>query len=819
MERYLCIHGHFYQPPRENPWLEAVEIQDSAYPYHDWDERITAECYAPNSASRILDQEGHILRIASNYARISFNFGPTLLSWMETNSAEVYAAILQADKQSIEWRSGHGNALAQAYNHMIMPLANERDRQTQVVWGIRDFAHRFRRFPEGMWLPETAVDLKTLDVLAGCGIKFTVLAPHQARRVRKLGAPRWKDVSGGSIDPSRAYLQNLPSGRNITLFFYDGPISAAIAFEGILKNGEDLAHRFLSGFSDARDWPQMLHIATDGETYGHHHKFGDMALAFAMNYLESNALARLTNYGEYLEKSPPLHEVQVVENTSWSCMHGIERWRGDCGCNSGAQAGWNQQWRKPLREALDWLRDRLAKAFEASTGGYLQDPWKARDDYINVMFDRSEENVRGFTDRHGRRELSHEEKIRLLKLLEMQRNLMLMYTSCGWFFDELSGIETVQVIEYAARAVQLASELFSEKGLEERFARRLAAASSNLPEHANGARIYEKFVAPVAIDLKKVAAHHAISSVVEDLPETSGVFSYSVAREDYRKLGAGRASLALGRVAVSSNVTLESEMITFCTLHLGGHIFNGGVRTFRGSDAYGTMKQQVSSAFEKGDFADVIRLMDAHFGMHNYSVRHLFRDKQREVLGLVLEDTMRELELSHRSVFENNRILMSFLKEMGLPVPKAFRTAEEFVLNLDLERIFQNEKIDLLRLEEVTNAIHRSAVEVDSVRIEFLIRRNLEKLLKTLSRQPFDEELLLYLKRLLEVLRVLPLEVNLWAVQNIFYRTAVTDCRESFSKAAGGDDSAKEWLDHFMQIGQLLFFASSAIYDACAEGQ
>ena len=363
-DRNVCIHGHFYQPPRENPWLEAIEIQDSAHPYHDWNERINTECYAPNAASRIVDGERRIMSIISNYARMSFNFGPTLLSWIEMYAPGVYQAILEADRQSIEWRSGHGSALAQVYNHIIMPLADTRDKRTQVLWGIRDFISRFKRFPEGMWLSEAAVDLETLDILAEQGILFTILAPNQAEGVRKLGAGKWKEVSGGRIDPSRAYLCKLPSGRDISIFFYDGPISQAVAFEKILFRGENFISRLMSGFSDERNWPQILNIATDGETYGHHHKFGDMALTYALDHIEKYGKEGLTNYGEYLEKYPPTHEVQIFENSSWSCIHGIERWRSNCGCNSGGRPEWDQAWRGPLRDALDWLREQLASRFE-----------------------------------------------------------------------------------------------------------------------------------------------------------------------------------------------------------------------------------------------------------------------------------------------------------------------------------------------------------------------------------------------------------------------------------------------------------------------
>jgi alpha-amylase/alpha-mannosidase (GH57 family) len=385
MERYICIHGHFYQPPRENPWLEAIEFQDSAYPYHDWNERITAECYATNAVSRILDGDDQIADLVNNYSKISFNFGPTLLSWLEENAADVYQAILEADRESQKNFLGHGSALAQAYNHMILPLANRRDRFTQIHWGIRDFEHRFGRKPEGMWLPETAVDLETLDILAELGICFTVLAPYQASRVRRIGARNWRDISGGRIDPTMAYEQRLPSGRKIALFFYDGPISRAVAFERLLTRGEHFAQRLVGAFSEKRTWPQLLHIATDGESYGHHHRFGDMALAYALHYIESNDLAHLTNYGEYLEKCPPTHQVEIFEKTSWSCAHGVDRWWSDCGCNSGGRPGWNQAWRTPLRNSLDWLRDNLAPVYEEKARQFLKAPWEARDAYIGVI--------------------------------------------------------------------------------------------------------------------------------------------------------------------------------------------------------------------------------------------------------------------------------------------------------------------------------------------------------------------------------------------------------------------------------------------------
>ncbi len=805
MERLICVHGHFYQPPRENPWLEAIEVQDSAYPYHNWNEKITAECYAPNAASRILDKENRIIDIVGNYARISFDFGPTLLSWMEKASPDTYQAILDADGQSREAHSGHGSAIAQAYNHLIMPLANARDKRTQVGWGIRDFERRFKRVPEGMWLPEMAVDAKTLDIMAEWGIKFTILSPDQAGKIAKVGTNTWEDVTSGRIDPTRAYLCKLPSGRSITIFFYDGPISKAVAFERLLENGEDFVTRLTSGFSDQREWPQMVHIATDGETYGHHHKFADMALAFALRQIEVQGVARLTNYGEYLEKYPAAYEVQIVENTSWSCAHGIERWRANCGCNSGGHPGWIQEWRAPLREALDWLRDQSAELFEKRAGEYLKDPWAARDAYIEVVLNRSDESINQFLKGHARRKLAGPEKTTCLKLMEMQRHLMLMYTSCGWFFDEISGIETVQVIRYAGRAIQLAEELFS-RNFEEGFVGRLSCAKSNLAEIKDGAHLYDKFVRPAMVGLDKVAAHYAISSLIEDYEDPIRIYCYNVKREDYQRTQTGEARLAVGRISVASTITLDSTIASFSVLHLGGHIFNGGVDVSLGNDAYRSMKQEITTAFEKGDFANIVRLMDHQAGMQTYSLLQLFRDEQRKILEHIISETLEGFEHTYRLIYENNRLLMLFLQEAGMPVPKTFLLAAEFVLNVDIKSALETEEIDLERIRNAVNEVARWQLALDQVDLEFAVRRKLEQMIDALQRSPLDLSLLSKLQALLGLLPSLPLAVNLWYVQNVYFDMLKAIYADMLSRAKAGDRDAPRWVEGFNQVGQALSF-------------
>lgn len=800
MERYLCIHCHFYQPPRENPWLEFVELQESAYPYHDWNERITAECYAPNSASRILDAEGRITQIVNNYSRISFNFGPTLLSWMELNSPDVYQAILNADRQSQERFSGHGSAIAQAYNHLIMPLAKRRDRETQVKWGIRDFESRFGRAPEGMWLPETAVDMETLEILADNGIKYTILAPNQARQTRRHGR-QWRNVEGGKIDPKLSYFCHLPSGKKIDLFFYDGPISRAVAFEKLLSSGETFANRLMSGFTE-RKYPQLMHIATDGETYGHHHPHGDMALAYALHYVESKNLAHITNYGEFLEKHPSAHEVEIIENTSWSCIHGIERWRSDCGCNSG-RAGWNQSWRQPLRNALDYLRDDITEPYEQRAGDLVHDPWQTRDDYIDVVLNRSAENVDDFLRNHQTRELNESEQVELLKMLEMQRHAMLMYTSCGWFFDELSGIETVQVIQYAARAIQIAQELFGDHR-EEKFTELLAQAPTNIPEYQNGAEVYRRFAKPAMVDLLGVGAHYAIKALFRGFEENSSIYAYQVDLLSSRIMQAGRMRIALGRADIRSKVTRHHAEVTFGVLHLGDNNVFAGVREFRGQVEYDRLLADSETAFARVDIADSIRALDRHFGQTAYSLKSLFKDERQRVVSLLLASVVDEAEAMYRQIYANHAPLLRFLTESHMPLPKVLSVTSEFVINAALRRAFENEPLDLSRIAALLDAARRENLNLDNAGLSYSLTGRVNSLMQAFAAMPEDIETLRRMNAVFEMVRALPFQPNLWKVQNLFYGMTQT----LYPQVAGSADSrAAGWIREFTQLGEKLGLA------------
>lgn len=804
MNRYLCIHGHFYQPPRENPWLEDVELQDSAYPYHDWNERISAECYAPNAASRILDSQERIIEIVNNYAKISFNFGPTLLSWMESHMPEAYRSILEMDRESRKRFSGHGSALAQAYNHLIMPLANRRDKHTQVLWGIRDFRHRFGRKPEGLWLPETAVDLETLDLLAEQGIKFTLLAPHQARRMRRIGDRSWKDVSGGRIDPKRPYLCRLPSGRSLVIFFYDGPISQDVAFGGLLTNGENFAKRLLSSFSEDMERPQLGHIATDGETYGHHHRYGDMALAFSLYYLESSHLARITIYAEYLEKYPATHEVEIFENTSWSCFHGVERWRNDCGCSSGMHPEWTQAWRASLREAMDWLRDMLAPLYEREMAFYVQDPWQVRDEFIGVVLDRSIPNVEKFFARHAVRELSREEKVKVLKLLEMQRHALLMQTSCGWFFDEISGIEPIQIIQYAARAMQLAREV-SGVELEPAYLKILERAPSNVPTLKTGARVYEMFVKPAMVDLLRVGAHYAMSSMFVEYPKVTKIYCYTVDREIYDRVESGKQKVAIGRVRLRSDITWEERDLSFAVLHLGDHNLNGGVRELLGNEAFASMAREIKEAFLKGDIPEVVRLTDKHFDTHNYSLWHLFKHEQRKALSQILSFTAKEIEGFFQHIYDDHYPIMQAMNEMRVPLPKSLAIPMEYILNLNLRKLLESEELDIDRIERLIADVGRWSVELDKATLGFIATQRVNALIERLFQTPEDLHLLETVEAAIRTLDNLHLGLDVWKAQNIYFSIGKQQIFNGMrERVLRGDAAAEKWVKLFNNLGNYL---------------
>jgi alpha-amylase/alpha-mannosidase (GH57 family) len=799
-QRFVCVHGHFYQPPRENPWLETVETQDSAAPYHDWNERITAECYAPNGAARIVDGKNRILRITNNYARMSFNVGPTLLSWMQEKAPLTCAMIRDADRLSQRQFGGHGSAMAQVYNHIIMPLASTRDRETQIVWGIADFEHRYGRKPEGMWLAETAVDLESLDLLARHGIRFTILAPHQCARVRPLPgadaptavtakapatkggavenaatAAGWKDTLDASVDTTQPYLVQTSPGHSIAVFFYDGPVSRAIAFDGLLNSGEVFAERLMGGFRES-DAPQLTHVATDGESYGHHHRHGEMALAYALQLIEEGD-AKLTNYGQFLANFPPTQEAEIVENSSWSCFHGVERWRSDCGCNGG-KAGWNQKWRTPLRQALDWLRDCVAPLVRDATSALLTGADAARNDYISVILDRSQSSVDAFFARNSIRTLTAEERVRALQLMELERNAMLMYTSCGWFFDDISGIETVQIVTYAARVLELAAALFPEtRGvLEKSFTDRLAEAKSNEPQWRDGRYIYDEAIRPMLVDLEQVVAHYAISCVFPRAGESSimerdRLFCYSIAHLWETTLPYGLGQLRLGRVRICSMLTEECEEAAYGLLHFGDQNVSAAVKRVEAGEQEGLilLAKEIEDAVDASNLTEVVRLMDDYFGESRFSLTSLFADEQRRIVKSILDPAMQSLETALTDLYSSHASLLHFLGRSGLPRPAALRVAAQFAIHAQLRRALEADPIDVAAVERLLAQAREDAVVVDYPTLGYLADERMHAAMERLQQTPSDPEAVRHALSLATALKALPFTLDLWQAQNIWY--------------------------------------------------
>ena len=805
--RAVCIHAHFYQPARENPWLERIEIQDSAAPDHDWNERIARESYAPNAASRILDGAGRIEEIVNNYERISFNFGPTLLSWMEDSDPDTYERILQADKASQRRFGGHGNALAQPYNHMILPLALEDDARTQIRWGIDDFRARFQRDPEGMWLPEAGVDTRTLEQLAAEGIEFTILSPYQAARMRPVGASTWLDASGGRVDPSRPYVVNLPSGKTISVFFYDGPISRAVAFERLLAHGADFLGRLLEAFDPAREGPQLAHIATDGETYGHHHSHGDMALAWTLRAIESRRDVDLTNYGQFLEQHPPSWEVEIAERSSWSCSHGIGRWREHCGCETGGQPGWTQQWRQPLRQALDELRAELREVYDVIAPEVFRSPQAARGAYVQVLLDRSDRNVDAWLDRHLRGERTPEEETRALRLLEMERHAQLMFTSCGWFFSDIGGIETVQVMQYAARAMQLALAL-SGRSLEERMLETLALAQGNTAAVPDGAIAWEKYVVPARVDLSRVAAQAGVRAIWDHMEPHTSVGAYEVRRERVTGIESGRYRAAVGIVEVRSTLTRESGRYAFAFLDPGDSLFlQGGVRSADSAlnDIEG-IASSLRDALSDGDILRATRLLERYFPDSSDAMRLLFRDEQRQLVERIRQAAMEEAESMYRQLYDRYVPLVRLHARLGIPLPRTLGAATELVMNLSLRRELEAPSPSDEAVRSLVQQAEKAGATLDAPMLGFVYERRVDAASTDLRRRPEDYRALEALLSLLEVADALPFAVDLWTAQNSYERIRRESLPELSHRAKAGDPEAEARLRSMREIGRRLRF-------------
>lgn len=791
---YVNVHGHFYQPPRENPYLDAIERQPSAAPFHDWNERIYSECYRPNAFARILNDRGEVVGIVNNYEYLSFNIGATLMTWLERYDMEVYNRIIEADRKSAQRLNGHGNAIAQVYNHIIMPLANDRDKYTQIRWGKEDFRSRFGRDPEGMWLAETAVDYATLEALIAEGIQFIVLAPSQAERCRPVPVegepePEWHEVGGGQIDPTRPYRcflkdKDLNGDRKyIDIFFYDGPISRDMGFNDVLTSSQHLAGRLgLAIHGDHRP-SQLISVATDGETFGHHKGGTEKCLAYAFTKEFPNLGWTVTNYAHYLSISPPSWEVELKPVTAWSCSHGVNRWQDDCGCGGGG--GWHQKWRRPLRESLNWLRDELIKIYEQEGRRFFRDPWEARDDYIHVMRDRSHKNVDAFLDRHQIHPLTQAEQVDAIRLLEMQRHSLLMYTSCGWFFEEISRPEGVQILRYAARAIELAGDVAGVQ-LEREFVARLAWAPSNVEFFKDGANVYRHLVVTAQISLEQVAAHYAISGLFTSYSHQQRIYCYEAYQRDYQLQRMGPLTLAVGQLQLVSEITRESVDLVFAVLHIGGWDFHCCIQPFAGRRAYTEMKEHLFGVLEQASAAHAILAMNEHFDGKSYSLRDLFAEERHRIMRLLSQETLMRLDQLYSQVYRDNYGVMMGFHRDELPVPKELQVAAEIALGhrctmtvaaLEQEMGIGNGdgqtiSTHLAELEAIaTEAGHmRCHLDLPEVKVilEQLIQRSLWHLLHETTPDT-SEAALNQLERLIAVSQQLNVGLALYRAQELYF--------------------------------------------------
>jgi len=767
----FVIHGHFYQPPRENPWTQRVELQPSASPHHNWNERIFAECYRPNVHARILDGQGRVLRLVNNYRHLSFNIGPTLLSWMEEHHPITYARIIEADRWSVEER-GFGNALAQAYNHTILPLDDPRDRVTQVRWGRVDFERRFGRSPDGMWLPETAANHDVLDILIDEGLKFTVLSPYQAGRVRPLDGSGgrsehpWRDVGGGHVDPTRPYryFHQDGSGRHLDLFFYDGPKSKSVAFERVLSTSQ----RFCDNLTAHAPRDGVVILATDGESYGHHTAYGDRTLAHAFAMEGPSRQLQFTNLAAYLAAHPPTMEAQLSPGddhlgTSWSCAHGVGRWARDCGCHTGGGPGWNQAWREPLRRALERVRTHAAAVFDERMGAWMDDPWEARNDYLEVI-GQGPEDFAAWSQSHARRACTPSELVEQRTLFEMQLQAMLMFTSCGWFFNDLSGIETVQVLTYAARCMDYLDELGAPSP-EREFLEILGEARSNIPSQGTGADIYQRVVPRARVTHRRAAGHLAISTLIEDPTPRGLIGPWEYELRHHRKETSGPFSVSAGYASLTSVRTDRRDEHAFMAVHLGGIDFYAAVRPGMDEHSFRDKSAAIMEELDETSLAFLLRSVFEAFGPQEFRLDDMLPGAGEELASSVFRDLVERFSATYARLYRDHGRTLEMLQGAGFDIPRELRAAAEFALKRQFEDEIRRQEHSrdpeaYRRAIEIAEEIDRRGYDVDRT----TSRRTFEQLiyrstLKALGRS--DEDSAYATAELLELSRRLQLEVSL----------------------------------------------------------
>ncbi|HET6951641.1 MAG TPA: DUF3536 domain-containing protein [Acidimicrobiales bacterium] len=664
----FVLHGHFYQPPRENPWTEVVPRQPSAAPFHDWNERITAECYRPNGWARIFDDHGRIVAIVDNYERLSFNMGPTLLPWLEDRSPEVYERILDADRRT-------RRAIAQAYGHAILPLCNDRDLLTQIRWGLADFRYRFGREAEGMWLPETAVDERVLAALAEEGVGFTILAPDQIAATRLLagrGGPDggWSPATGPDLPGTLRWRHPDDPDLGIDLVVYDGPISHDVAFGGFPS--QVVVGRIVR--SGARG---LVSVACDGETFGHHHPYADRGVAYALSLEAHRRGVRLPRLADWLAEHPPTLEGRV-RLSAWSCAHGVGRWKEDCGCHTGGEPGWSQAWRGPLRAALDRVRDAAAEVFERRGPQVLHDPWAARDAYVDLVLGAT--TVDRFADRHvvgGRGAVRA--VVQALTLLESQRHALLMYTSCGWFFNDLAGLETVQIMRYAACCADLLSELGERPPVDEVLAI-LARGQSNDPDQGDGRAVWERHVEPSRVDPGRVVAHLALTDLLAGDAAGERIAGFEIERELHEAVDRGGVQLCAGRVAITHRRTRRHTTWAYAAVHLGGLEVFGAVRPAAGVRDGDDIAELVRSTRRGERVTGLLRMVVDRFGPREFGLESVLPGVGEDLLRATAQALADRFVAAYDQLRSDHHDTLAALAVAGTPLSPELRGPVELAL-------------------------------------------------------------------------------------------------------------------------------------------
>jgi len=769
-KKYFALHGHFYQPPRENPWSGEIDEQPSAQPYHDWNSRIARECYIPNSTARIYS-EGKIKAIASNYDYLNFNYGPTLLNWFAKSEPHYFEKVVDAARQSKE-RTGHSNAIAQGYNHIILPLANDRDRLTQLRWGLADYKHHFGFAAEALWLPETACSNEILSLLAGEGLRYVILAPSQADKVLKYGETKWQNVADGSIDTRRPYLWEDGKGAELAVFFYDGNLSHDLAFDGLLKDSELFAKRISACYSDTEE-DQLVFTATDGETFGHHKKFADLTIVHLFtDRLEKHNIESI-NLGRYLALHPPLWQVRIKsgedgEGTAWSCAHGLRRWRADCGC--GAEEGQNQKWRAPLRDALNWLSGELAKLFESEGGKLFTDPWLARDQYINVML--GDEKFPDFLARTAPNIKGGQAAAKAAKLLEMQKYAMFMFTSCGWFFSDVSRIETRQNLFYACRAMEAAA--YFGHNFEDELITRLKKAPSNIAEIGTAGDMYEKDIKRRLPPAEAALAELAIKNAIDERTCQTDKPVYSAKIQPLGRRAIGGFRIVYGKGVFTDRAfmeTCERAFISVIPPASEAVCFIGQC----GEQKMRAITQLVENMPPEAAWQHLSADAEQTVG-REVKLRELGRQARLEILILLQTGKMGSCHLMQRNLFSEYLPLIEQWHELEMDVPETIAAemtvgARQYVLGmLEQYRAEPNDSL-IADMEQLVTKLQSWKMSVNCAEIRTLsadiIRAEFAGLRKKLS-----AEALTRVRRIIRIANKAGITHWFFETQNIIIETA-----------------------------------------------